>query len=127
MKIKYLLIIVLCFCISCSSKVFTITPLNKDITANIGENVMQWEILKRGRTTKQRLVYNGSQQGFVNFLLYTYKPNARMRSGTLRYDLNVSKIIHYKGAEIEVIDATPKKIRYFIRVPFKGRQDSFSR
>lgn len=125
MKLRTLLILILIFCISCTSKVFTTTAMDKEFTANVGDTVMQWEILKRERVTKQKLAYGGIYQGFTIFKLYTFKPGTTVKVRDLKYDLNFSKYVNYKGAEIEIKDVTPKRIRYVVRAPFKGRQDNF--
>ena len=127
MKLKYILGILMLFCVACTSKVYTSTPLNRELTANVGDTVMKWQILKRERITDQRIAYAGQRNGFTVFTLYTQKPGHGVGTKVLNYDLRVSPYVSYKDAEIQVIKATPKFIRYIVRSPFQGRQDSFSR
>ena len=125
MKLKYILCTLLLFCIACFSKVYTSTPMNRELTANINNTVMQWQILKRERITDQRLVYAGQNNGFTTFKLYTQKPGKGVGTKILNYDLKVSPYVNYKDAVIYVVKATPNSIRYIVKSPFQGRQDSF--
>lgn len=125
MKFKYILLAMLCFCMACVSKTYTSTPINRSLSAKVGDTVMKWQILRRERITDQRLVYAGQRNGFTTFKLYTQKPGKGVSTKILNYDLRVSPHVFYKKAEIEVKSATPNSINYIVRNPFGGKQDAF--
>ena len=63
---------------------------------------------------EQELIYNGKSGNTVNFV-YREFSKSFIRSGftqNVQYDLSESKIIGFKGARVEVIEATNTKLKY---------------
>lgn len=66
------------------------------------------------KTLQQTLIYSGRIGNKINIGYREFSANlARMAfNNDVEYDLSESKIIGYKGAEIEILDATNRQIRY---------------
>jgi len=74
------------------------------------------------RSFQQTLLYSGRSGNKINIGYREFSANvARMGfNNDVEYDLNESKTIGYKGAEIEVLEATNRFIRYKVLRNFNG-------
>ena len=71
-------------------------------------------------TFRQQLIYNGKIDNDLKFLYREFSNNfARAPfSQEVQYDLNESPIIGFKGARLEVVEATNRKIKYKVLANF---------
>ncbi|MBF0381929.1 MAG: hypothetical protein HQL69_12980 [Magnetococcales bacterium] len=70
---------------------------------------------------KQALVYNGKKENKISIGYRTFhnnNPQTRFNN-TIEYDLDKSNIVVYRGAQIEVIEATDKDIKFSVIKSFK--------
>ena len=69
---------------------------------------------------RQQFIYNGKVGNNVKFLYREFSNNyARAPfSQNVQYDLNESKVIGFKGARIEIVEATNQQIKYIARSNF---------
>ena len=81
------------------------------------------EITQQGQDSfQQEFIYSGKQGNYVKFL-YREVINNLMRSPftqEVQYDLNESKIIGFKGARVEIIEATNTSLKYKVIKSFSG-------
>lgn len=77
--------------------------------------------LLRKNSVQKSLIYNGMVGNKVNFAYREYgvNSNASYFSNNVEYDLNESKIIGYKGAQIEILKATNRYLQFKVLKHFQ--------
>ena len=84
----------------------------------IGETEVEFERTKkvkyRSDSFQQTLIYSGRVGDKINISYREFSHNSARPSynNDVEYDLSTSKIIRYKGAKLEVLDATNESIKY---------------
>lgn len=70
---------------------------------------------------KQQLIYNGRVGDYVKFLYRELSEGKYLRppfTQEIQYDLNEGKTIGFRGARLEIIEATNREITYIVRRHF---------
>ena len=101
-----------------------VTVFNVNITSNANGNVSLKKLPSLAENSlQQTLIYSGCTEGMLT-LGYREFSNDKARPAfnkdVVEYDLNSSKIIGYKGARIEVIEADNKNITYKVLSNFNS-------
>ena len=89
-------------------------------------NESQFELTKKPLLTKdsfqQTLIYSGKVGNKINISYREFSGNIARPAfnNDVEYDLSESSIIGYKGAKIEVLEATNQHIKYRVLRNFNG-------
>ncbi|MGO9014619.1 MAG: hypothetical protein ACLQF0_06530 [Dissulfurispiraceae bacterium] len=78
------------------------------------------KLMVRADSFQQTLIYNGKVGNKINVAYREFSGNLALPAfnNTVEYDLSGSNIIGYKGARIEVIEATNEYIKYKVLSTF---------